>query len=74
MGTMDRRFTNKLQKTMCGMSVVGDDWERLKRFNLAEIYQPKKTTGKETNEEVADGVGSKADTATDIAPKSETSS
>jgi len=23
------------------MSVVGGDWENLKRFNLAEIYQPK---------------------------------
>ena len=25
---------------MCGMSVVGSDWETLKRFNLAELYQP----------------------------------
>jgi tRNA acetyltransferase TAN1 len=22
------------------MSVVGSDWEKLKRFNLAELYQP----------------------------------
>ena len=27
-------------QTICGMSVVGDDWESLKRYNLAEIYQP----------------------------------
>lgn len=25
---------------MCGMSVVGADFERLKRFNLAELYEP----------------------------------
>ena len=25
---------------MLGMSVVGDDYETLKRFNLAEIYEP----------------------------------
>jgi hypothetical protein len=24
---------------VCGMSVVGSDWEELKRFNLAELYQ-----------------------------------
>lgn len=23
------------------MSVVGNDWETLKRFNLAELYQPR---------------------------------
>lgn len=27
-------------KNICGMSVVGPDWDKLKRFNLAEIYQP----------------------------------
>lgn len=26
------------------MSVVGSDWESLKKFNLAEIYQPKSAT------------------------------
>jgi len=27
-----------LKQTICGMSVVGSDWESLKRFNLAELY------------------------------------
>jgi tRNA acetyltransferase TAN1 len=26
------------RQTVCGMSVVGSDWEKLKRFNLAELY------------------------------------
>lgn len=26
---------------MCGMSVVGHDFDQLKRFNLTEIYDPK---------------------------------
>lgn len=25
---------------MCGMSVVGGDWESLKRYNLSELYHP----------------------------------
>jgi hypothetical protein len=28
-----------VRQTICGMSVVGVDWENLKRYNLAEIYQ-----------------------------------
>ncbi|KAE9369467.1 hypothetical protein N431DRAFT_427628 [Stipitochalara longipes BDJ] len=27
-----------IYQTICGMSVVGGDWESLKRFNLAELY------------------------------------
>lgn len=27
-------------RNVCGMSVVGNDYESLKKFNLAEIYQP----------------------------------
>ncbi|KAI4135658.1 MAG: hypothetical protein LQ347_000468 [Umbilicaria vellea] len=30
----------EIYKNMCGMSVVGSDFEKLKRFNLAEIYDP----------------------------------
>ncbi len=30
---------SRVQQTICGMSVVGGDWENLKRYNLAEIYQ-----------------------------------
>jgi tRNA acetyltransferase TAN1 len=29
-----------IRQNVCGMSVVGNDFEELKRFNLAEIYQP----------------------------------
>lgn len=28
-----------VRQTVCGMSVVEADWENLKRYNLAEIYQ-----------------------------------
>ena len=28
-----------VRQTICGMSVVEADWENLKRYNLAEIYQ-----------------------------------
>ncbi len=27
-------------QNVCGMSVVGSDFDRLKRYNLAEIYDP----------------------------------
>ena len=27
-------------QTVCGMSVVENDWEEFKRFNLAELYRP----------------------------------
>jgi len=35
----------EIYQTVCGMSVVGSDWDGLKRFNLAELYQlsPKST-------------------------------
>ena len=29
-----------MYQNVCGMSVVGPDFERLKRFNLAEIFEP----------------------------------
>lgn len=29
-----------IYKNLCGMSVVGHDFERLKRYNLSEIYEP----------------------------------
>jgi tRNA acetyltransferase TAN1 len=34
-------------QNICGMSVVGDDWESFKRYNLAEIYQPTQKPGAE---------------------------
>lgn len=27
-------------QNVCGMSVVGSDYEKLKRYNLSEIYEP----------------------------------
>ncbi|KAL9067524.1 MAG: hypothetical protein Q9157_006787 [Trypethelium eluteriae] len=30
----------EIYKNVCGMSVVGSDYDRLKRYNLAEIYDP----------------------------------
>jgi len=30
----------EIYQSICGISVVGGDWESLKRFNLAELYQP----------------------------------
>ena len=33
-------LANSWTKTVCGMSVVPGDWEELKRYNLAELYQP----------------------------------
>lgn len=36
------RLLTHVSQTVGGMSVVGGDWEELKRFNLAELYQPTK--------------------------------
>ncbi|KAF2085331.1 hypothetical protein K490DRAFT_75190 [Saccharata proteae CBS 121410] len=49
-------------KNVCGMSVVGQDFERLKRYNLAEIYEPTakesaKESAKETSKEQASKSG-----------------
>ncbi|TVY26440.1 tRNA acetyltransferase [Lachnellula hyalina] len=37
----DKVILVEIYQTICGMSVVGDDWETLKRFNLAELSKPK---------------------------------
>ncbi|KIN00837.1 hypothetical protein OIDMADRAFT_103573 [Oidiodendron maius Zn] len=34
----DKVIIVELFQSVCGMSVVGSDWEKLKRFNLAELY------------------------------------
>jgi hypothetical protein len=36
------KLTRSLRQNVCGMSVVGQEFEKLKRFNLAEIYQASK--------------------------------
>ncbi|TAQ87357.1 hypothetical protein B7494_g4318 [Chlorociboria aeruginascens] len=35
----DKVIIVEIYQTVCGMSVVGNDWETLKRFNLAGLYQ-----------------------------------
>jgi tRNA acetyltransferase TAN1 len=37
--TTKRIDSRLIHQNICGMSVVGSDYENLKRFNLAEIYQ-----------------------------------
>jgi tRNA acetyltransferase TAN1 len=37
-------------QNVCGMSVVGKDFEKLKRFNLSEIYQVSNEPGKAAQE------------------------
>jgi len=46
------------------MSVVGGDWENLKRFNLAEIYQPKNSAVVKPDIVVEDGANGAATEAT----------
>lgn len=57
------------EQTLCGMSVVGgSDWENLKKFNIAEIYQPASTRNPAAGKsQLAGGneVEAKAETTTD---------
>ncbi|KAG9243434.1 hypothetical protein BJ878DRAFT_543263 [Calycina marina] len=34
----DKVILVEIYQTVCGMSVVGDDWEALKRYNISELY------------------------------------
>lgn len=49
---MRRPSTDISEQTVCGMSVVGKEWESLKRFNLHEIYQPSAKTGPKEKDEI----------------------
>ncbi|KAH9210106.1 hypothetical protein DL95DRAFT_371394 [Leptodontidium sp. 2 PMI_412] len=40
----DKVILVEIFQSVCGMSVVGSDWEALKRFNLAELYQKDKAS------------------------------
>lgn len=42
----------EIYRNVLGMSVVDNEYERLKRYNLAEIYEP---TAKEVNKGVVEG-------------------
>lgn len=37
---VDVGLTKRRTQNLCGMSVVAGDYDRLKRYNLAEIYHP----------------------------------
>jgi len=39
-----------IQQTVCGMSVVGGDWDELKKYNLLELYGvPRKRAAEKDN-------------------------
>lgn len=59
---MTVRYRANTPKNICGMSVVDNSFERLKRFNLAEIFEP---TPKEVAAEVKEAL-SKPDAETDM--------
>ncbi|MCJ1267446.1 hypothetical protein MMC22_007331 [Lobaria immixta] len=44
----------EIYRNVCGMSVVGAEFERLKRFNLAELYEPSRG-GQVENEDEGEG-------------------
>ena len=62
-------LTFELQN-VCGISVVGSDWETLKRYNLNEIYLPTPKPGPAAP--VTEGVPAPALSAPDLATKDET--
>ncbi|XMA13886.1 hypothetical protein WAI453_006677 [Rhynchosporium graminicola] len=41
--TPDKVILVEIFQSVCGMSVVGSDWEELKRFNLSALYDREKT-------------------------------
>ncbi len=54
------RLFRLMRQNVCGMSVVGSDYDLLKRYNLAEIYDP---TPKEREKQAgteAEGAGNLA--------------
>lgn len=46
----DRLILIEVYRNVCGMSVVGSEFEKLKRFNLSEIYQASAHEGRSTQE------------------------
>ncbi|KAK1826833.1 hypothetical protein QBC39DRAFT_187409 [Podospora conica] len=47
----DKVLLIEIYQTVCGMSVVGSDWEELKKYNLSELYgESAKTDKKEARE------------------------
>jgi tRNA acetyltransferase TAN1 len=60
----------EVYRNICGMSVVGNEYEKLKRYNLAEIYQPTpKPVAKVTATEEKDQANSAVTTVTASNPE-----
>ncbi|KFY73854.1 hypothetical protein V499_06085 [Pseudogymnoascus sp. VKM F-103] len=66
----DKVILVELYQNVCGISVVGSDWETLKRYNLNEIYLPTPKPGPAAP--VTEGVPAAALSAPDLATKDET--
>ncbi|KAF4637941.1 hypothetical protein G7Y89_g155 [Cudoniella acicularis] len=41
----DKVILVEIYQTVCGMSVVGSNWEKLKRYNIAELYESVPSVG-----------------------------
>lgn len=54
------------QKQVCGMSVVPGDWDKLKRFNLTELYNHKTKSNPKNGNKAEDG---RNDTTEDSKPE-----
>ncbi|KAH6677489.1 hypothetical protein B0J14DRAFT_344089 [Halenospora varia] len=55
----DKVILVEIYQTMCGMSVVGSDWESLKRYNLSELYQTQPAAGTQIQPDVVQKSGTK---------------
>ncbi|OBT63347.1 hypothetical protein VE03_07249 [Pseudogymnoascus sp. 23342-1-I1] len=67
----DKVILVELYQNVCGISVVGSDWETLKRYNLNEIYLPTPKPGA-VAPVVEGGPGEAASSAPDLATRDET--
>lgn len=47
-------MANAAVQTVLGMSVVGSDWEELKKYNLSELYGESAKTAKEESHDAAE--------------------
>ncbi|KAL3426209.1 THUMP domain-containing protein [Phlyctema vagabunda] len=52
----DKVIIVEIYQTVCGISVVGSDWDALKRFNLAELYPTRSTIKVAAMENTVDSV------------------
>ncbi|KAI1428932.1 hypothetical protein F5Y12DRAFT_710483 [Xylaria sp. FL1777] len=59
LGNPDKVIIIEIFQTFCGMSVVGEDWEPMKRYNIHELYSAalKSAADPEEPKELAEGKG-----------------